>query len=93
MLKTPYLKASDVACNRCSTVYLINDNLDKRTWTYVFGAGCMLSVLIPSMHNFRIWSFTGLLMTTYTAWYMTIAPAVDGQVTMFHYYLTIISRL
>ncbi|KAK6120278.1 hypothetical protein DH2020_045969 [Rehmannia glutinosa] len=28
----------------------------------------------------RIWSFLGLGMTTYTAWYMTIASLVQGQV-------------
>ncbi|GAB2271549.1 Auxin transporter-like protein 3 [Dionaea muscipula] len=28
----------------------------------------------------RIWSFLGLLMTTYTAWYLTIASLVHGQI-------------
>ncbi|GMP79305.1 hypothetical protein CsSME_00034905 [Camellia sinensis var. sinensis] len=28
----------------------------------------------------RIWSFLGLLMTTYTAWYLTIASFLHGQV-------------
>ncbi|KAK3040053.1 hypothetical protein RJ639_029389 [Escallonia herrerae] len=60
-----------IAC--ASNIYYINDNLDKRTWTYIFGACCATTVFIPSFHNYRIWSFLGLLMTTYTAWYLTIA--------------------
>ena len=63
-----------------SNIYYINDHLDKRTWTYIFGACCSLTVFIPSFHNYRIWSFLGLAMTTYTAWYMTIAALAHGQV-------------
>lgn len=66
----------------CSNIYYINDNLDKRTWTYIFGACCATTVFIPSFHNYRIWSFLGLGMTTYTAWYMTIAALVHGQVNV-----------
>ncbi|KHG25803.1 Auxin transporter-like protein 5 [Gossypium arboreum] len=67
-----------IAC--ASNIYYINDNLDKRTWTYIFGACCATTVFIPSFHNYRIWSFLGLLMTTYTAWYLTIASLLHGQV-------------
>ncbi|KAJ7562629.1 hypothetical protein O6H91_03G078100 [Diphasiastrum complanatum] len=67
-----------VACG--STVYYINDSLDKRTWTIIFGACCLITVLIPTVHNYRILSFTGILMTTFTAWYLTIASAIHGQV-------------
>lgn len=67
-----------IACG--SNIYYINDHLDKRTWTYIFGACCALTVLIPSYHNYRVWSFLGLGMTTYTAWYLTIAALVHGQV-------------
>ncbi|KAJ7538292.1 hypothetical protein O6H91_11G042200 [Diphasiastrum complanatum] len=63
-----------------SNIYYINDHLDKRTWTFIFGGCCMLTVLIPSFHNYRVWSFLGLGMTTYTAWYMTISAVVHGQV-------------
>ncbi|KAG2406683.1 Auxin transporter-like protein [Vigna angularis] len=61
-------------------IYYINDHMDKRTWTYIFGACCATTVFIPSFHNYRIWSFLGLGMTTYTAWYLTIASLVHGQV-------------
>ncbi|RWW59879.1 hypothetical protein BHE74_00033161 [Ensete ventricosum] len=54
--------------------------LDKRTWTYIFGACCATTVFIPSFHNYRIWSFLGLVMTTYTAWYLAIASLLHGQV-------------
>ncbi|KAL2937140.1 Auxin transporter-like protein 2 [Bienertia sinuspersici] len=67
-----------IAC--ASNIYYINDNLDKRTWTYIFGACCATTVFIPSFHNYRIWSFVGLVMTTYTAWYLTIASILHGQV-------------
>ncbi|KAF1897614.1 hypothetical protein Lal_00032371 [Lupinus albus] len=66
-----------IAC--ASNIYYINDKLDKRTWTYIFGACCATTVFIPSFHNYRIWSFLGLGMTTYTAWYMAIAALVHGQ--------------
>ncbi|CAD6258025.1 unnamed protein product [Miscanthus lutarioriparius] len=67
-----------IAC--ASNIYYINDKYDKRTWTYIFGACCASTVFIPSFHNYRIWSFLGLLMTTYTAWYLTIAAIAHGQV-------------
>ncbi|XP_028803745.1 auxin transporter-like protein 1 [Neltuma alba] len=67
-----------IAC--ASNIYYISDKFDKRTWTYIFGACCATTVFIPSFHNYRIWSFLGLGMTTYTAWYLTIAAAVHGQV-------------
>lgn len=67
-----------IAC--ASNIYYINDKLDKRTWTYIFGACCATSAFIPSFQNYRVWSFLGLGMTTYTAWYMTIAAAIHGQV-------------
>uniref|UniRef100_A0A2N9GSG1 Amino acid transporter transmembrane domain-containing protein n=1 Tax=Fagus sylvatica TaxID=28930 RepID=A0A2N9GSG1_FAGSY len=66
-----------IAC--ASNIYYIDDNLDKRTWTYIFGACCATTVFIPSFHNYRIWSFLGLGMTTYTAWYITIAALANGQ--------------
>ena len=65
----------------CSNIYLLNDHLNKREWTYIFGACCMMTIFIPSFRNYRIWSFFGLIMITYTAWYMTIASVYYGQVT------------
>ncbi|KAJ6809004.1 auxin transporter-like protein 4 [Iris pallida] len=90
----PYWKAAGLAFNCtfllfgsviqligcASNIYYINDRLDKRTWTYIFGACCATTVFIPSFHNYRIWSFLGLGMTTYTAWYLTIAAFLHGQV-------------
>ncbi|KAK8512191.1 hypothetical protein V6N13_097144 [Hibiscus sabdariffa] len=66
-----------IAC--ASNIYYINDKLDKRTWTYIFGACCATTAFIPCFHNYRIWSFIGLGMTTYTAWYMAIAALIHGQ--------------
>ncbi|CAN6481341.1 unnamed protein product [Victoria cruziana] len=67
-----------IAC--ASNIYYINDNIDKRTWTYIFGACCATTVFVPSFHNYRIWSFLGLVMTTYTSWYLAIAAVLHGQV-------------
>ncbi|KAH0451155.1 hypothetical protein IEQ34_018454 [Dendrobium chrysotoxum] len=67
-----------IAC--ASNIYYINDKMDKRTWSYIFGACCVTTVFIPSFRNYRIWSFLGLLMTTYTAWYLAIATLLHGQV-------------
>ncbi|EFJ35892.1 hypothetical protein SELMODRAFT_78094 [Selaginella moellendorffii] len=67
-----------IACG--STVYYINDSLPKRTWTIIFGACCIITVLIPTAHNYRVLSFTGILMTTYTAWYLTIAAGIHDKV-------------
>ncbi|KAE9596189.1 putative amino acid transporter, transmembrane domain-containing protein [Lupinus albus] len=69
-----------IAC--ASNIYYINDYLDKRTWTYIFGACCATTVFIPSLHNYRVWSFLGLGMTTYTAWYLTIAAILHGKVAL-----------
>lgn len=72
-----------------SNIYYINDHLDKRTWTYIFGACCATTVFVPSFHNYRIWSFLGLAMTTYTAWYLTIAALVHGRVSgLIFFFLT-----
>ncbi|KAJ7298168.1 hypothetical protein O6H91_Y013100 [Diphasiastrum complanatum] len=67
-----------IACG--STVYYINDSFSKRTWTIIFGAVFMFTILIPTAQNYRLWSFTGIIMTTYTAWYLTIAATLNGQV-------------
>ncbi|XP_022992900.1 auxin transporter-like protein 1 isoform X1 [Cucurbita maxima] len=67
-----------IAC--ASNIYYINDKLEKRTWTYIFGACCATTVFMPSFHNYRIASFLGLGMTTYNAWYLTIAALLHGQV-------------
>ncbi|GAU13956.1 hypothetical protein TSUD_262830 [Trifolium subterraneum] len=70
-----------IAC--ASNIYYINDKFDKRTWTYIFGACCATTVFIPSFHNYRIWSFLGLGMTTYTAWYLAIAAILNGQLVLY----------
>jgi len=65
-----------------SNAYYLNPHHDKRTWTIVFGAISLLVILLPTIHNFRIWSFLGVLTTTYTAWYMFIASISHGQVNL-----------
>ncbi|EFJ24904.1 hypothetical protein SELMODRAFT_100516 [Selaginella moellendorffii] len=67
-----------IACG--STVWYINDSFEKRTWTYIFGAGCFLTVFVPTARNYRLWAFVGIFMTTYTAWFMTISAVIHGKV-------------
>ncbi|MFQ6647172.1 hypothetical protein Gotur_018952 [Gossypium turneri] len=78
----PYWKAIGLAFNCTFLLFgsVIQLIACARTWTYIFGACCATTVFIPSFHNYRIWSFLGLAMTTYTAWYLTIAALVHGQV-------------
>lgn len=80
--KTAYIQLMNSECPfklSKDNIYYTNDNLDKRTWTYIFGVCCATTVFVPSSHNYRIWSFLGLGMITYTAWYLTIAAIVHGQ--------------
>ncbi|MBA0631417.1 hypothetical protein Godav_000294 [Gossypium davidsonii] len=78
----PYWKAVGLAFNCTFLLFgtVIQLIACARTWTYIFGACCATTVFIPSFHNYRIWSFLGLGMTTYTAWYLTIASLIHGQV-------------
>ena len=61
---------------------------DRKNMSWIRGTAltyselvCATTVFVPSFHNYRIWSFLGLGMTTYTAWYMTIAAIAHGQVS------------
>ncbi|CAM6104613.1 unnamed protein product [Calypogeia fissa] len=63
-----------------SDVYYLDTSWSKRTWTYVFGALTLLTILIPSMHNLRIISFTGVVAISFTGWYLTGAALQHGQV-------------
>lgn len=58
----------------------MNSNWDKRTWTILFGALAVPTVLLPSIHNFRIVSILGILTTSITSLYMTLAAVKHGQV-------------
>jgi hypothetical protein len=39
-----------------------------RDWAFVFGGIAMLMSLLPGFRNFRLFSFTALVATTFTAW-------------------------
>lgn len=66
-----------IACG--SNIFLLNNDLDKREWTYVFGACCLVTIFIPSFRNYRLYSCFGVVAITYTSWYMTVAALVYGQ--------------
>ncbi|KAJ1396139.1 Amino acid transporter, transmembrane domain [Sesbania bispinosa] len=61
------------------TFYYINDNWTNELGPIFWSLLCY-NCVIPSFHNYRIWSFLGLGMTTYTAWYLCIAAITHGQI-------------
>ena len=63
-----------------SSAYYLNSSLDKRTWALIFGAASLTVDLLPTFHNFRVFSFVGVLTTTYTSWFILIAAITGGQV-------------
>lgn len=67
-----------IAC--ASDVHIIADGLNKRDWALVFGAASMLTILIPTLHNYRLWSFIGLFATTYTSWFLVGSAIHHGPV-------------
>uniref|UniRef100_A0A0C9RQK5 TSA: Wollemia nobilis Ref_Wollemi_Transcript_23155_1695 transcribed RNA sequence n=1 Tax=Wollemia nobilis TaxID=56998 RepID=A0A0C9RQK5_9CONI len=67
-----------IAC--ASNAYYLNSKYNKREWAIIFGGISLLTILLPTFHNFRIWSIIGVLTTTYTAWYMVIAGLIHGQI-------------
>ena len=77
-LPHPFSVVQIIAC--ASNVYYMNDSLSKRSWEIIFGGIALVTILIPTFHNYRIWSFLGLIATTYTSWYMTAAAVSHGQV-------------
>lgn len=52
----------------------------NRTWTIVWGVVSLFTVLLPSFQNYRMFSFLGLVATTFTAWYMMGTAVHEGQV-------------
>lgn len=41
----------------------------------------LLTCALPTLHNFRIWSFMGLLATTYTTWFLVGSAINHGPVS------------
>lgn len=60
-------------------MYYLSSVLNKRSWALVFGALSLLTVLLPTFHNYRVWSFLGLVATTYTSWLMVGESLHVGQ--------------
>jgi auxin influx carrier (AUX1 LAX family) len=67
-----------IAC--ASNAYYLNSQVSKRTWAIIFGALSLTVDLLPTLHNFRVFSFVGALTTTYTSWYMLSSALANGQV-------------
>ncbi|EFJ35797.1 hypothetical protein SELMODRAFT_165549 [Selaginella moellendorffii] len=66
-----------VGCSSLS--YLLNSYVDKRTWTILLVFCFILIVFIPRAQHYRIWSCIGIVATSYTAWYITIATIYHGK--------------
>lgn len=67
-----------IACS--SDVYYMNSKWNKREWLYLFGSLALPTVLLPSIHNFRVVSLLGIATTTLTSAYMTVAALQHGQI-------------
>ncbi|XP_058082542.1 auxin transporter-like protein 4 isoform X2 [Magnolia sinica] len=67
-----------IACS--SHVYYMNSSWNKRQWLYLFGALAIPTVLLPSVHNFRVASFLGIATTSITSAYMVVAAIQHGQI-------------
>lgn len=63
-----------------SEAYYLNPHLTKRTWVLIFEAASLGINILPSIHNFRVFSITGVLTTTHTSWFLLIAAKSRGQV-------------
>lgn len=66
-----------------SDVYYMNSAWNKRQWLYLFGGLALPCVFFPTLHNFRIISFIGIVTTSITSAYMTTAAIQHGQVFIF----------
>ncbi|CAM6085736.1 unnamed protein product [Calypogeia fissa] len=66
-----------VAC--ASNAYYLSAHFNKQQWALIWGGLSMGMVLMPTLHNFRVFSIVGVLTTTYTAWYMLIAAVQHGK--------------
>ncbi|EFJ18594.1 hypothetical protein SELMODRAFT_420070 [Selaginella moellendorffii] len=63
-----------IQLHACSNiVFEMNDQLPKRTWTVIFGALFSLSIIMPSVQNYRAWSFLGVIATVSDV-QMSLAP-------------------
>nr|PNR32111.1 hypothetical protein PHYPA_026236 [Physcomitrium patens] len=51
----------------------------SRTWALIFGGLSLTVDLLPTILNFRIFSFLGVLTTTYTSWYMLSSAIIRGR--------------
>lgn len=61
-----------------SNFYLLDDSLSKRSWSLIWGGVFSLIAFVPTFRHYRLLSIFGILTTTYTAWFMTIAAAIEG---------------
>ena len=61
-----------------SNLYLLDFGLDKRTLSVITGGIMSLVCFIPTYREYRVFTFFGLIATTYTAWYMVTASVIEG---------------
>lgn len=62
-----------------SNFYILDDSFSKRDWSLIWGFIFSLIAFVPTFRHYRILSVLGILTTTYTAGFMTIASIVHGQ--------------
>lgn len=69
-----------IAC--ASDIHIMAPGLSKRDYALIFGAASMVTILIPTLHNYRLWSFIGLVATSYTSWFLVGAAVHHGKVRL-----------
>jgi auxin influx carrier (AUX1 LAX family) len=61
-----------------SNLYLLDLGVEKRTLSCIVGAVMSLACFIPTYREYRVFSFLGLVATSYTAWYMVTESVIVG---------------
>lgn len=62
-----------------SNFHVLDDQLSKRDWSFVWGFIFLLMLFIPNFRHYRAMSVLGVLTTTYVAWFMTTQSLVHGR--------------
>jgi auxin influx carrier (AUX1 LAX family) len=62
-----------------SNLYLLNLGMDKRTLSFISGGVMSLVCFVPTYREYRVFTFIGLIATTYTNWYMVTTSVIEGS--------------
>lgn len=66
-----------------NNLYLLNWGIDKRTLSLIVGGIVSLVCFIPTYREYRVFTFLGLVATTYTAWFCTVSSVKETHAEAF----------